>query len=155
LSEVIGILIAAGLAVAAGRYAGPVFGRRSAGARSTDDWRAQLGSLAAIITPYVFSLLTIGLVLGLATRVRVLATTILGVAFQLVILLVAVRLGVLRTRSAARRHRLDSSLGRRASPSCCGSHSASSYSVGSVTSKPRSTDRSLARARRPLVCGRF
>ena len=38
LSEVIGILIAAGLAVAAGRYAGPVFGRRiPAGARSTDD----------------------------------------------------------------------------------------------------------------------
>ncbi|MEY4357130.1 MAG: hypothetical protein RL469_456 [Pseudomonadota bacterium] len=94
LSEVLGILIAAALAVAAGRYAGPVFGRRiPAGARSPDDWRAQLGSLAAIITPYVFSLLTIGLVFGLATRLGI-STTILAIAFQLVILLVAVRLGV-------------------------------------------------------------
>ena len=95
LGELVGILIAIAIASIAGRYARPALDRRAN--RNAHDglqgWHKQLLGMTAVITPYLVALLAIALVFGIATRLGI-ATTILATSFQLVILLVAVRLGV-------------------------------------------------------------
>ena len=95
LNELFGILLATLIAVIAGRYASAAFGQRAAAThtRNRSGWSAHLLALAAVITPYLIALLAIGLVFGLGTRIGI-ATTLLAITFQLVVLLVAVRLGV-------------------------------------------------------------